>query len=417
MAAKIVCKLNADKAHLSIWTVAQHLGKRTHTVSTATLTKQVTSTTRSPQPSTIWLTAKRYRKLEAVRGLTRKTRPTQTYQSIIWICSNKTWHRKSLNCQDSSPWTRHSCSSNRAVAWTITWLIWVQPEPMRAWWALQPQRMPSRSRVAFNPPTSPQWFKCNSFSTTILQQTTMWVTAQMELVSIRTRLATNWWSIAMSPPPHATQGVTLAECQGQPQQTLQRVEAMLLKAICTRWWTAPMNKSEFPVSTIWMGPIRARKITLTTKPLLWVNLKGKRCRERATVLTLLMTTLVRNSSSEFRACGTWPTRGTIQKPAATKLVSVAIRDELVKGRLSREDVALTAKSQLLNKQQGRRETSTSSDDINLEVVLLTKGSKEKFFVFQEAPLLSARLRKSSTTSSSMKTDSESTTISWRSVSA
>ena len=124
-----------------------------------------------------------------------------------------------------------------------------------------------------------------------------------------------------------------------------------------------------------------------------------------------MTTRVRNSSSEFRACGTLPTRGTIQKRAVTKLVSVVIRDGLVKVRLFREAVALTAKSQLPSKQQGHRETSTSNVDINLEVVLLTKGNKGKFSVFHEGLLLSAQLRKSLTTSSSMKTDSESTTIS------
>lgn len=239
----------------------------------------------------------------------------------------------------------------------------------------------------------------------------------MGLASIRTRLATNWWSIATSQPPHATQGVTLVECQGQPQLILQKVEAMLLKAICTRWWIAPMNKSELPVKTTWMGLIKAPRITLTTKQLLWVNRKGQRCQERATAPTLLMTIRVRNSSSEFRACGTLPIRGTIQKQVVTKLVSVAIRDGPVKVRLSREDVALTAKSQLPNKQQGHRETSTSNVDINLEVAQLTKGNKGKFFVFQEALLRSAQLRKSLTISSSMKTDSESTTISWRSVSA
>lgn len=101
----------------------------------------------------------------------------------------------------------------------------------------------------------------------------------------------------------------------------------------------------------------------------------------------------------------------IRKQAVIKPVLVVIRDGLVKVRLSREAVALTAKSQLLSKQQGHRETSTNNEDINLVVVLLTKGNKGKFFVFQEALLLSAQLRKSLTTSSSMKTDSESTTIS------
>jgi len=239
----------------------------------------------------------------------------------------------------------------------------------------------------------------------------------MELVSIRTRLATNWWSIATSQPPHATLGVTLVECQGQPQQTLQKVEAMLLKAICTRWWIALMNRSELPVNTIWMDLIKALRTTLTTKQLLWVNLKVQKCQERATVPTLQMTTRAKNSSSEFQACGTLPTRGMIRKQAVIKPVLVVIRDGLVKVRLSREAVALTAKSQLLSKQQGHRETSTNNEDINLVVVLPTKGNKGKFFVFQEALLLSAQLRKSLTTSSSMKTDSESTTISWRSVSA